>query len=364
MFRYLFRRVALPTAAVAASAAALIWSLQAVRVLPEVLTDATPVGAALRALLLPLVPAAAFALPLAAAFGLLVAARSCRRDGTLETLASCGIGPRRIAQPFLAVGLAAGLASAALSVAAEPAALAALRDDVPVLAASAVEGRASPGEFTSVAGGIDLFVGGRDGRILSDVLVARREPGGASVEVFARSMVLRRGAAGDPEMALERGTIRRSGAGGEVDVAFDAMTLPLDLGDARGAVERLLPAGQVAPAAALIDPDALGAFGPWDRYLVLRRLAPPLQALLLAVAATGLAILRRGGAAAWSATAGGFLLAFALLRTAEPFCRDGVLSPAAAVLLPHVPLAVLAAVAVMPWGRLRYRPLTSAVRAT
>ena len=349
--RHLARRAAAPIAAAAAAITLVVWALQVVRLAPEVITGATPAGAIARVLLLPLASAAAFALPLAAAVGILAAGRACRRDGTLDALAASGIAPRRTAQPFLIAGLGAVAASGALSLVAEPEALAILRDDVPVLAAAAVQGRATPGSFVAAGAGIEWFVRERRGDAFEDALLARRDPSGGAFEVFARSMAFERRASGDPVLAMRQGTVSLRGGGRRLDASFDAMSMPLDLGAVRGAVGRILPPGQTARASAIVDSRALADLDPWNRYLVLRRLAPPLETLLVVLLAAALATTGRGGARAWIVALGTLAVTFVLLRTIEPACRDGLLSPAAAVLLPHVPLAAATAGALAFAGR-------------
>ncbi|NMC70751.1 MAG: LptF/LptG family permease [Myxococcales bacterium] len=337
--RYLFRRFGLASLAVAAGLTLVAWALQVVRTAPEVLTDATPWPAAWRVLLLPLVPIAAFVLPIAFAGGLLLGGRALRAEGAFDALVGCGIAPRRIAQPLFGLTLAAAAAAAGFSLLAEPLALGALRDDVPALAASLLSGRVVPGSFVPAGPGTDIHVERREGDRLENVLLVRRD-GRGTLELAARELRVGRDAGG-MVLRLREGSLRREAAGGVVRATFAELVQPLEASALRERIGALLPAGLAAGPAAPFDPDVFGAMAPRDRYLLARRWASPLQCLLFGLLAVGLVLGR--GAAGWNAVAllGVAVVSHAALRLLEPAAAAGALDPAAAVLAAHLP-AVLA----------------------
>ncbi|MBN1773836.1 MAG: LptF/LptG family permease [Deltaproteobacteria bacterium] len=339
--RHLMKRFGLAALAVVVGLSLVAWVLQVVRTAPEVLTDATPWPAALRVLLLPLVPIAAFVLPVAFAGGLLLAGRSLRAEGAFEALVGCGIAPRRIAQPLLGLALVATAASAGLSLVGEPLALGALRDDVPTLAASMLAGRVVPGSFASAGPGTDVYAERRSGDVLGNVLLVRRGPEG-SLELAARELHLGRDAGGNV-LRLRDGSLRREAADGVVTATFAELVQPLGADALRERIWAMLPAGLAAGPAAPFDPAVLGSMAPRDRYLLVRRWAPPLQCLLFGLLAAGLVLGRRP--AGWNAVV---LLAVvavshAALRLLEPAAAVGIVVPATAVLLAHLPAALAVA---------------------
>jgi len=336
--RYLFRRFGSAVLAVGLGLTLVAGALQVVRTAPEVLTDATPWPAALRVLLLPLVPIAAFILPIALAGGLLLAGRTLRAEGAFDALVGNGVAPRRIAQPLLGLTLVAAVVAAGFSLLAEPLALGALRDDVPTLAASLLAGRVVPGSFAPAGPGTDLHVERREGDRLENVLLVRRDGRGA-LELVARELRLGRDAGG-PVLRLRDGSLRRETAGLVVRATFAELVQPLEVSAVRERIGALLPAGLAAGPAAPFDPAVLASMAPRDRYLLARRWASPLQCLLFGLLAAGLVLGRR--AAGWNAVV---LLAVAAashaaLRLFEPVAAAGTLDPAVAVLAAHLPAAL------------------------
>lgn len=342
--RHLLRRFGLAALAVAAGLTLVAWALQVVRTAPEVVTDATPGPAVLRVLFLPLVPIAAFVLPVAFAGGLLLGGRALRAEGAFDALVGCGVAPRRIAQPLLGLTLAAAALAAGLSIVAEPLALGALRDDVPALAASMLEGRVVPGTLVSAGPGTDVYAERRSGDVLGNVLLVRHGPEG-STELAARE--LRAGGIGEGAvLRLRDGLLRREAADGVVTAAFAELVQPLEADALRERIGAMLPAGLSAGPAAPFDPEALGAMAPGDAYLLLRRWASPLQCLLFGLLAAGLVLGRRSAGGNAVALLGVAVLTHAALRLVEPAAAAGALDPAAAVLAAHLP----AALAVVPVG--------------
>jgi lipopolysaccharide export LptBFGC system permease protein LptF len=337
--RHLLRRFGLAVLAVILGLWLVAWVLQVVRTAPEVLTDATPWAAALRVLLLPAVPIAAFVLPVAFAGGVLLAGRALRAEGAFDALIGCGVAPRRIAQPLLGLAAAATAASAGLSLVGEPLALAALRDDVPVLAASMLAGRVVPGSLAAAGPGTDIFVERRVGDRLERVLVVRRGPEG-STELAARELRLASGGAGTV-LRLRDGVVRRESASGVVHATFAELIQPLDAAALGERIGAMLPAGLAAGPAAPFDPEFLGRSTPRDRYLVLRRWVPPLQCLLFGLLAVGL-VLGRGGAGRHALVVVAVAVAsHALLRVLEPSASAGEVGPGAALLAAHLPAALV-----------------------
>jgi hypothetical protein len=309
---------------------------------PEVLTDATPLRAALRVVFLPLVPAIGFVLPVGLAAGLAVAGRSLAAEGALAALAACGVSPRRLAAPFLFVALAAALASGAVSLLAEPTALAALRADVPVLAESLFLGRLSPGALVSIGPSTEAYAGARGDGGWTDLLVVRRGPDGETVEIAAeRASLAGRGTAA-LALRLDRGTIRSEHPDASIVAWFDRLEMPLDVAALAEPLERLLPAGLTAPVAAAWRPEAIADVSSRDRYLVARRWVAPLQTLLFGLLAAALALRGWPASRLAAATAGLLFLTFAGLRLAEPAAAGGTFPIAGALLLPHLPVAVAA----------------------
>ena len=346
--RHLLRRFGLAVLAVSLGLSLVAWVLQVVRTAPEVLTDATPWPAALRVLLLPFVPIAAFVLPVAFAGGLLLAGRALRGEGAFDALVGCGVAPRRLAQPLLALALAATAVSGGLSLVGEPLALGALRNDVPALASSMLAGRVVPGSLAAAGPGTEVYVERRVGDRLENVLLVRRGPEG-STELAARELHLDRSAAG-MVLRLRDGSVRREAESGLVTATFVELVQPLEAAALQERISAMLPAGLAAGPAAPFDPQVLGSLAPRDRYLLARRWAPPLQCLLFGLLAVGLVLGRRS--AGWNAVVvlAVVVASHALLRLLEPVAAAGDLGPAPAVLAAHVP----AALALLPGGARLY----------
>jgi hypothetical protein len=327
---HLARRAGLAALGAVAGFALVAWALQVVRVAPEVLTDATPACLAWEVVLLPLVPILSFVLPAAFAAGIFVAGRRLAAEGAWDALAAGGVSPRRTLQPFL--GLLVGA----------PLVLARLRNAAPELAAATFEGRVAPGSFAPAGPGTEVYAGSRDGDRYRNALVVRRERGGGTTEVAAGELRL---AAGGPEglvLELREGSLRVVGADGVVTAGFGSLRLPLDVAALQARIEAMLPAGLGAPPAAVVDPAALASASARDRYLMLRRWAAPLGTLLFGLLAAALAV--RGTRALPGALllVGALGVTHAVLRLLEPAASDGRLGGGAAVLLPHVPAALLA----------------------
>jgi hypothetical protein len=339
--RHLLRRVALPALGVAGALALVAWALQVVRAAPQVFTDATPPHLVLRVMLLPLVPLVSFVLPVGAAAGILVAGRSLAAEGTLDMLASSGISSRRVVQPFLVVALASAAVSAALSLAAEPLALAALRSDAPRLAATTFAGRIAPGVFAPAGPDADVFARAASSGEWHDALLVHRGRPGDFAEAAARTVRLRGTAEGAIAADLTDGAMRAEGPYGRVEASFGTLRLSPDVAAIRAAIGRMLPPGLAASPGAVLDPAAQSRLSVRDGYLLLRRWAAPLQTLLLALLAAGLAVGGRIRAGGSLLLAGAVLCTFALLRVLEPGGPAG-LPGAWALLVPHAPLAVVA----------------------
>ncbi|MBI5499987.1 MAG: LptF/LptG family permease [Deltaproteobacteria bacterium] len=341
----LFRRAAAAALAATAALALVAWALQVVRVAPEVLTSDTPGALVAQVVFLPLVPIVSFVLPVALAAGILVAGRRLRAEGTLDALAAAGIAPRRIGTPFLAlVLLAAGVAGGAALVG-EPLAFGALRDAAPTLAAAAFSGRAAPGSFAPAGPGTDVYVGRRDLDAWRDVLLVRRGAPGDVTELAAAALRLADTPGDGIALELRDGTIRSATRDGVVTASFARLRLPFDVQALRSRIEAMLPAGMAAPPSAVFDAATLGTASPRDRYLVLRRWAAPLQAILFGLFAAGLALRPAGTIRGALVLAAVVVLTHALLRLLEPAAAGGPAPPWAAVLAPHAPAALAAALA-------------------
>ncbi|MBI5488078.1 MAG: LptF/LptG family permease [Deltaproteobacteria bacterium] len=341
----LFRRAAAATLATAAALALVAWALQVVRVAPEVLTSTTPGALAAQVVLLPLVPIVSFVLPVALAAGILVAGRRLRAEGTLDALAAAGIAPRRICRPFLALVLFAAAAGGAAALVGEPLALGALRDAAPALAAATFAGRAVPGSFAPAGPGADVYVEGRARDAWRNALLVRRGAPGEVTELAARDLRLADAPGGGMALELRDGTMRAATRDGVVTASFAHLRLPFDVAALRARIESMLPAGLAAPPSAVFDAETLATASPRDRYLVLRRWASPLQALLFGLLAAGLALRPVGpvrGALVLIAVA---VVTHALLRLLEPAAGGGQAPSWAAVLAPHAPAALAAALA-------------------
>jgi len=339
---HLARRAGLAALGATAGLALVAWALQVVRVAPEVLTGATPAGLAWEVVFLPLVPILSFVLPVAFAAGVFVAGRRLAVEGAWDALAAGGVSPRRMLQPFLGLLLGAALLSAVLSLVAEPLVLARLRTAAPELAAATFAGRIAPGSFAPAGPGTEVFAGSRDGDRYRNALVVRRESGGGTTEVAAGELRL---AAGGPEglaLELRDGSLRVAGAEGVVTAGFGSLRLPLDVAALQARIEAMLPAGLGAPPASVVDPAALASAGARDRYLMLRRWAGPLGTLFFGLLAAALAVRGTRALRGGVLLAGALAVTYAVLRLLEPAAGDGRLGGAAAVVLPHVPVALLA----------------------
>jgi hypothetical protein len=142
-------------------------------------------------------------------------------------------------------------------------------------------------------------------------------------------------------LRLRDGSLRREAADGIVAATFTELVLPLEAGALRERISAMLPAGLAAGPAAPFDREMLGSLAPQDRYLLVRRWAPPLQCLLFGLLAVGLVLGRRP--AGWNAVAllGVVVATHAVLRLLEPAAAAGELAPAWAVLAAHLPAALL-----------------------
>jgi len=343
--RYLLRRVGWSVLGALLGLVLVAWALQIVRVAPEVLTDATPAALVLRVVLLPLVPLAGFVLPVALALGLLVVGRRLAVEGVFDALTAGGVAPRSLAQPFLGLTLLATLASAGLSLIGEPLALGELRAAAPELAASAFEGRITPGSFAAAGPGLEVYAGARTGESWRNVLIVRRQPSDGTAEVAARELRATAGVHGRLALELRGGALRATNPDGTTTATFGSLRLPLDVGALRARVEAMLPAGLAAPPAAVLDARWLAAASERDRYLVLRRWAAPLQTLLFGLLAMALALGRAGMGRTIVLAAVAVFGTHALLRVLEPLAAAGTWPAWAALLLPHLPAALLAAIA-------------------
>lgn len=349
---YIARQM-LPWAAAALLCAALLFVVtQLLRIAPVLVGADASAAEIARDLGLLLVPVLAFSLAPAFAVAVFAVGGRMAEDGEIAALDAAGVPRWRTALGPIAAALALSLGSAALWLAASPAACRALREDAIRLAGRAVAGRIAAGRFSEPVPGLTIYAEGAGGGRLRGVFVADARDPSREVQITAAEAGIRGREEGALDFSLGRGEAFVSGAGGAPPAAirFESLSFRARPDAPAAAIDSFLPAAFAHGTAALLGPAPPKADPIAWRFAFWRRVAGPIGFLALALASTALAFgvpwRRRGPAVAFAA---GLFLAFhASARLAELLLAEGLLGPAAAALAPGVAVASAAAVIAAP----------------
>lgn len=358
MTNYLLRQLA-PWLAVAILGAALLFlATQLVRVTPAFVgAGATIVEMAIGLGLL-LVPVVGWSLTPAFAIAIFSVVGRMDADGELTALDSAGVGRWRLAvAPIMATGALAGLA-AWIWLDAGPRAQAALHSMAGNLAGRAVAGKIQTGQFNELLPGITVYADHGQGNRFEGVMIEDRRHEGRSVQLIARSAKLRY----DPtsrhigaRLHDGRAFISGDSDAAPITLGFAQLDIGIDLFDELRRRLEFLPHLLAVPTSRLMEPPPTDIpVAEWG-YALWRRVAGPCGLMVLALAATALALSgrwRHRGAAV--AAAGALFLAYHLLcRLGEALTLSGVLTPPVAALGPAVVVLAGASISVLVVGRPR-----------
>jgi lipopolysaccharide export system permease protein len=299
---------------------------------------------------------AAYALPVAFLFGVLLAVGRMSGDSEVTAMRACGMGIGALVTPILALGVGVAVGTAWLMIHTEPRARVNLRD---VLTSAAARGAIlEPGKFR-VIGDRVVFVRDRDSENrLRGILIADRSDPTRPFLVFAErgEFVVSQGESQirlhleDGDVHVEPADVQQNRyqriAFRSFDYAFDAAGIFSSTRDPRPADMTMAQLRDVTDRAAAGDPLAdLREKDPLDYALQYhRRLALPVAPLLFALVGVPLGLRRVRGARSWGALlcVAVVFLYYALLSLAQ-FLAASVSVPAwAALWLPNLAFLALA----------------------
>ncbi|MFO8073851.1 MAG: LptF/LptG family permease [Polyangia bacterium] len=356
---YLTRQLAAWVAVSLLGVCLVFTAAQLVRSAPVFVGAGAGAGELSLGLLLSLLPVLGWALAPALCVAIFAVVGRMHADGEMLALDAAGVSRLRIALAPIALATALAAINAAVALEAAPRSQRQLRSLAIDLAGRAVAGRVRPGRVVSPAPGVTLYAGTRSGERLKRVFVEKADPGGRRIQIAAASGRLAFDASnGRFSLVLRDGrAFLERGGRGEAAIGFASLSTGLDLEDELSRAVDFVSAEMTAPTARLLAAPPPGVpAGRWG-YALWRRIASPLGLLVLAAAATALALSTRfesRGAAA--ATAGALFLAQHLLsRLGETLAGEGALHPALAALAPCGLVAAGAALALAAFRARRSR---------
>ena len=304
---------------------------------------------------------AAYAAPVAFLFGVLLAMGRLSSDSEVTAMQASGLGLRTLVVPVLVLGIAISAVSAWLLIDVEPSGRRQLRSLLEEVAARG--GILEPGKFRGV-GERMVFVTERDRENnLRGVMISDRSDPARPYLVFAE----RGRFVFEPEkliahLQLEKGDVHLDDEKGDPKkhqrIAFDALDYAFDVGvllaESRATLKaREMPFGDLRTLVGRLEQgeaiekveDAHLQQPVTYRLELQRRLALPLAPVLFALIGVPLGLRRARGARSWRAL---LCIAvvfsyYALLSLSQFLGGGGVLSPAAALWLPNLAFAALAA---------------------
>ncbi len=346
---YLTRQLAAWVAVSLLGVCLVFTAAQLVRSAPVFVGAGAGAGELSLGLLLSLVPVLGWALAPALCVAIFAVAGRMHADGEMLALDAAGVPRLRIASAPLALAIALAAVNAAVALEAGPRSQQRLRSLAVELAGRAVAGRVRPGRVVTPAPGVTIYAGARSGERLEQVFLEKANPRGRRVQVAAASGRLAFDASrGRISLELRDGrAFLERGGRGEAAIGFASLSTGLDLEDELSRAVDFVSAEMTAPTARLLAaPPAGVSEGRWG-YALWRRIASPLGLLVLAAAATALALSTRFESRGVAAAAAGvlFLAQHLLSRLGETLAHGEALHPALAALAPAGLVAVGAALA-------------------
>lgn len=354
--RYLAREVAAGLLVAGPAICLCVAVLQAMRLLPLVVSAGLGAGDAAGLVATLCVPLSAVSLPTAAVVTVLAALARLRGDGELTALAASGASAARVAAAPAAACALVAIAAGALSLYAEPAAYRALEGRLGALLVRAALGRVRPGVIVEPVPALTVLAERRRGEVLEGVVIEDRRAAPAAQLVAATARLSPVPGQAAARLVLERGAVHGrapAGAGpGQGDVlliaSFSRLELTIALDEAAGALASVLPPRLgLGPGALAREAAAGGAGAALAALLLHRRAAVAPGALALCLVALGLGLRLRLASRPWAVALGAALvLGYHLLtRLGEALLEAGALSAAAGGWLPAIVCwAALAAV--------------------
>ncbi|MEW5973522.1 MAG: LPS export ABC transporter permease LptF [Pseudomonadota bacterium] len=286
-----------------------------------------------------------FILPIGGFLGLLLAFGRLYRDQEIPVLLACGASPLRLQRPVLWVALPWALLVAWLALVQWPATQSARDEMLQQARTAALYERLPIGRFlVADQGRVTVYAErlAKDGRTLEEVFVHTRLSDGEGVERARRARLIE-DEDGVRQLVLEDGR-RYDGLMGQGDWrVLEFAEHRIDLG-----LERNPAAAQRKRAA--MDTHELWQSGkPHDHAELIKRVAQPVSALLLALLALPLARVapRQGRFARLGAGILIYVAYYNLITLSAKMVQDGRLEASVGFLLPH--LVLLALIGVLFW---------------
>lgn len=355
--RYLLREMLRPLILSLVFVLAALLTERILRLVDFIATQGGPLGPVLTMAASLLPHYLGLALPAAFFLSILVVVGRLSQDSEVDVLMSSGLSLRRIAVPFLCIGVILALFSLALFGYLQPYTRYGYRAALHAVTHGAWSGEVPGGMFVDAGEGITFHAvrADRSGRLLWGVFIEQRRPGGVTVTITARQGRL----LNDPEqddrviLILSDGSQLRTTPDGASLLRFDRLTLDRTLAlDAvlfrpRGGDERELTLGELWSSARAgagpVPPDVLRA----ELHGRLVRAASVVVLPLLALP-MGLASKRGRRGVGMVLAALILVLYHHTLQVGEGLVEVGHLAPAVAVWLPFAVFSAFAG-----WALLR-----------
>lgn len=286
-----------------------------------------------------------FILPIGGFLGLLLAFGRLYRDQEIPVLLACGASPLRLQRPVLWVALPWALLIAWVALYQWPATQGARDEMLQQARTAALYERLPIGRFlVANQGRVTVYAErlAKDGRTLEEVFVHTRLSDGEGVERARRARLIE-DEDGVRQLVLEDGR-RYDGLIGQGDWrVLEFAEHRIDLGLERS------PAAAQRKRAAMGTQELWQSGKPHDHAELIKRVAQPVSALLLALLALPLSRVapRQGRFARLGAGILIYVAYYNLITLAAKMVQDGRLEPTAGLLLPH--LILLALIGLLFW---------------
>lgn len=338
--RYLARKVAIVLSVTAPSFCLLVALLQAMRLLPLVISadlDIADVAGFLATIIIPL---SAVVVPAAAVLTLMMVLSRLEGDGELMALRASGASSTRLAMAPAMVCAVVVLGAGLVTLIAEPFAYRSIEERLGELLVRASLGRVRPGVIAEPVPGLTVVAERREGDILENVMIEDRRSTPSSLLLSRRATFMP--SPGEPSLriVLEEGTVQsRSSAGMLTRATFSRLELTLELESSDLGLGALVPRRFGLDLPSLWREASLeGPSGREAAQLLHRRLAVAPGAFGLCLIALFLALTRPIATRTWAIVIGaGLILAFHLLsRFGEALVEASVLSPVSGGWLPAI----------------------------